>query len=258
MDVNNQYGALEIQKKLLVLLKDFHSFCLNNQIKYSLDWGSLLGAVRHQGFIPWDDDLDIMVDRQNYIQLVGCISKSKSLVFDASSPEALWVSRIRMSESKDGHGYPPMIDIFIVDNAPDGTFAKKWRLLCILFLQGMLKEHPVFNKGSYAMRLCTSITFLFGLLFTRKTKLKWYHKLSQCSNNKKTKQVTSYYEEYRCMGKYYSSSLLENVVSVPFEDMEALVTKEWHECLSVQFGDDYITPPNEENRVSRHVNLNIR
>lgn len=257
MDSNNQFGALEIQRKLLVLLKEFHSFCVANSIKYSLDWGSLLGAVRHKGFIPWDDDLDIMVDRHNYDKIVDCIKNCKSLEFDASSPEALWVSRVSLPESGEQYSYPPMIDIFIVDNAPNGLFARKWRLLCILILQGMLKEHPDFRKGNFIMKTCTFVTYLWGCMFPRKKKLEWYHQLSQSSNRVTTRQVTSYYEEYRCMGKYYSSTLLDEYEIVPFEDIEAYITKKWHECLCVQFGKDYMTPPEEEERVSRHVNLNI-
>lgn len=62
-----------MQRKLLALLKEFHGFCINNGIKYSLDWGSLLGTIRHKGFIPWDDDLDIMVDRDNYEKIRSLI-----------------------------------------------------------------------------------------------------------------------------------------------------------------------------------------
>ena len=62
----NRYGTEEAQNELLDLMKTFHRFCEESDIRYSLYGGSCLGAVRHKGFIPWDDDLDICVDRQNY------------------------------------------------------------------------------------------------------------------------------------------------------------------------------------------------
>lgn len=56
----------EIQQIGLDMMKNIHSFCTKNDIKYSLAYGTMLGAIRHQGFIPWDDDVDIMMPRPDY------------------------------------------------------------------------------------------------------------------------------------------------------------------------------------------------
>lgn len=60
----------ELKHIQLDMLKDVHAFCVNNNIKYSLAYGTLLGAVRHRGYIPWDDDIDIMMLREDYNRFV--------------------------------------------------------------------------------------------------------------------------------------------------------------------------------------------
>lgn len=62
-----------IQQKNLKLLENFNLFCQNNNIEYWLDFGTLLGAIRHKGFIPWDDDLDVGMTRENYNKLLKII-----------------------------------------------------------------------------------------------------------------------------------------------------------------------------------------
>ena len=250
MDINNQYGSLEIQKKLLVLLKEFHSFCVANEIKYSLDWGSLLGAVRHKGFIPWDDDLDIMVDRQNYKKIIQKLKEDTSIVIDDGSPETLWIKRIRFRNEDDSEGYPPTIDMLVMDYAPENQLLRKLKVILALFMQGMLKVAPNYKRGNVVLRLCTVFTHFVGKLFSRELLLKWYDKLALCQ--KPTRELTCYFEEYSCMGKYYRSDLLENIILGEFEDTKACIVRDYHECLCVQFGPDYMTPPRVEERKPRH------
>ena len=242
MDIENKYGTYEMQKKLLLLLKDFHEFCVKNDIRYSLDWGSLLGAIRHQGFIPWDDDLDIMVDRENYMKLKKSIGNNAELSFDITSPSAFWIPRVRLAHDDCELNYPPTIDVLIMDNAPDGALARFLRVSVIKLLQGMLKTKPHFRHGNCVARIIARVIHWIGLLFGRERKRKWYCWISQKSNGKVTREITSYNEEYSCLGKYYPNDLMNEMILVPFEDMEAYVVKDYHRCLVTQFGDDYMTP----------------
>ena len=65
----SEAGMEEIHQDILILLKKFHKLCVDNNIKYSLHGGTLLGAIREKGFIPWDDDADITMTRENYEKL---------------------------------------------------------------------------------------------------------------------------------------------------------------------------------------------
>ena len=64
----------EIQSKLLEMLKWFHNFCVENNLRYYALGGTMLGAVRHKGFIPWDDDIDVGLPREDYDKLISLSS----------------------------------------------------------------------------------------------------------------------------------------------------------------------------------------
>lgn len=247
MDLENKYGCLEIQENLLDLLKQFHSFCKSNGIKYSLAYGSLLGAIRHKGFIPWDDDLDILVDRHNYELLIKTVSCSD--VFDLE--RVLWIHRIRRHNDKAiRNGYIPTLDVLVLDNTPDSAFAQKIKFLRILILQGMMKRKPS-AKGNLLMKICSAGTWLLGLLFPYNCKFKWYQKVSQISNDIITKKQANYNGEYSDLKRLYKKGVMDDIIEISFEDTVAYSVKSYHEMLTIEFGD-YMTPPKESDRTPRH------
>ena len=164
------------------------------------------------------------------------------LKFDNTSPDSLWIPRVRLANDDGKFIYPPTIDVLIMDNAPDGFYSRKLRVLIIKILQGMLRVKPRFENGSHFMHLVGKIVFWCGQPFSRERKRQWYNCLAQKSNKSATHEITSYYEEYSCLGKYYPKDMMHEMILVPFEDMEAYVVKNYHECLVTQFGPGYMTP----------------
>lgn len=249
MDWENKYGTLSAQQRLLDLLKDFHRFCVNNGIRYSLAYGSLLGAIRHGGFIPWDDDLDVFVDRENYSALVEKLSLDDILDVDTDSVESLWVDRVRYRKDMSAQGYRPTLDILVLDNVPASSFARKLKFLKILTLQGMMKPHPSFNKGSFVMRLCSICTFCIGKFFPGKWKRKVYRTVSK--QGQPSGKVANYNGEYADLRRTYPVQMMDCIVEHSFEDTIAYIVSDYDMCLKTQFGD-YMTPPKEADRRPQH------
>lgn len=253
MDVENKYGCLSTQVKLLELMKEFHAFAKKNEIKYSLAYGSLLGAIRHKGFIPWDDDLDIMVDRDNYNKIIDKIAQDENLLVERDIPQTIWVDRVRRIKDREAInlGFIPTLDILVWDNVPENSIARKLKLFRILALQGMMKNNLSMSKGSFVMKVCSFGTFCLGKLFPAKTKSKFYRKVSQIGNDKKTPYIANYNGEYADLHRVYDAHIFDEIVDVPFEDTCFSVVSDYHTCLTIQFGD-YMTPPKVEDRVPRH------
>lgn len=128
----------EIQEKLLELLKEVDEICHKNNIEYYIDGGTALGAVRHRGFLPWDDDIDIMMTRDNWVKFKKVIldnPKPNRLLEDLHcNPEYTMVYARYCDTSKtcilrtsmiDQFKSGLFIDVFVLDPIPDTPESKK-------------------------------------------------------------------------------------------------------------------------------------
>lgn len=256
MDLENKYGTLEIQRNLLKLLYEFDSFCQKEGIQYSVSSGTLLGAVRHKGFIPWDDDLDVNITRENYNKLKQRITEGSSLQFVDAEDTQLWISRIHLLNGVDAV-QDATLDLLILDNAPDDPIKDKIQLYHSLMLQGMLKKRPTINKGSGLLRLCSIASWLVGLPFSSHIKMQWYHNLAQRYNNIETKNKAIWMDQFKALWYRYPRKVVEKTIRLPFENIEVSGWAEYDNYLRIAFGNDYMTPPKESERVPLHTNIQL-
>mgnify|MGYP002623664584 CR=1 FL=1 len=245
MDLENKYGTLEIQKECVSLLKEFHSFCVSNGIVYSIAYGTLLGAVRHKGFIPWDDDVDVIVDRDNYQKILQSIGSYPALKIERITQNTLWTDRVTMSESRYTGSYYPTLDIFLLDNVPDNQIVAKFKLFLIYALQGMIKYHLSLKKGSAIMKFFSLVTWLMGRPFSHKVKYNWYQKVSCWGDGKDTKNTECYNTLFTYIHTKFPAGVLNNVQEVQFEDATVLAMTNYDGFLKAQYGD-YMTPPKDK------------
>ena len=140
----------EIKAHSFAVLCAVRDFCDAHELSYSLTGGTLIGAVRHQGFIPWDDDIDIMMPRPDYdrfVQLVQTENPWFRLFSEetrgsdygypfakACHPDTL-VRENAMAEMKEGFGV--FVDIFPVDGGGNTWLTAKLRVMCFQFLHGL-------------------------------------------------------------------------------------------------------------------------
>lgn len=243
----------EHQAVLLGLLKEFDSVCKRNNIEYILFAGSALGAVRHKGFIPWDDDLDIALLRKDYDKLMSLElsqwGKEFFLQKEFSDHWPLHFSKLRKNNTTCLEKYHPKdneihqgiyIDVFPIDNASNNKFIRKLQFYSSRIVIAKTKFAQGYDTNSIIKKLV-----MFGC---RILPLKPFHKLATMKNNHNTKNVHSFFGgsiNYRkgVFPKYW----FEKKISVPFEDMKVPITEYFDDMLTQQYGD-YMTLPSEEER----------
>jgi lipopolysaccharide cholinephosphotransferase len=241
------YGLEKYHAEMLEVMKALHAFCVENGIQYSLTGGSLLGSIRHKGFIPWDDDFDIMLDRANYEKLLECMKSYTGTDFILEPDQ--WVYRIRKHHKTDG--FVPCIDLFVVDRVPESKWAGKWQVLQLRVLQGMLRDNH--KKGDFSLiyRICIWGTSVLGLFFKKEKLFAKYDAVSRKGNSGNSRQVSILNDRFKLISMKYDDDLMEKVQLQDFEDTQFYITSKFEDYLTLQFGD-YMQLPPEEERVPMH------
>ena len=259
----------EIQLKELELLKKLDAFCKKNKIKYFISYGTLLGAVRHKGFIPWDDDIDVSMMRDDFDRFCELIQKDKTLKFKSFQTDKDYkyyvpivyddsVDIVSRNGEKDRIIHP-WVDIFPYDGTPNNKLKRKfylincYRRLVQINLSAIDEIVKTKKKGRpFHERAIIAVgkTLKVGKIFNTKKQL---YKLDK--KFRKYKIENSDYIQCFMAGDKMKECI-EKKYFEPFKDY----TFEGHRFPGVNdydgylthFYGDYMTPPPVEDRGTTH------
>lgn len=251
--------SLEEKKSIqLEMLKEIDSFCRNNNIKYSLAFGTLIGAVRHKGFIPWDDDVDIMMPLPDMLRFKK-LFKSETMKYCDIDTEPHYnciFSRVADVRTYDKTGmisksYGVHIDLYPIVAVPDNDeerqryytlaeklqnkyfFVRKWR-------SRILHHFPV-----------SSIPVIDACIYDKLVKKCVKHLMHSCAYGSTDHYYTvaTYIRLHDKMT--YDTDLFSELIDVDFENLNLISIANYDIFLSLMYGD-YMTPPPEDKRVPYH------
>lgn len=245
---DNAYGLEEIQRTLLDMMKEVDRVCREKDIRYTLAGGTMLGAIRHQGFIPWDDDLDIAfpkADWDRFLQIFPQESERYTVTLTDT-----WVPRVVPREPINGEF--PFIDLFHYADVKGSGLGFKLKVFALKTLQGMLKEKVDYSAYPPKYRPLLMGTYVLGRLFPKKWKLGWYRRIADRWNRGDGTLVHVPDGDFRVLHRTWPVKYTEACVDVPFEDTVLKVSSHYDEMLTRQYGD-YMTPPPENKRVAAHT-----
>lgn len=253
----------ELQLCQLDIALEIKQICEKNNIPYFLIGGTLLGAVRHQGFIPWDDDLDIGFLRRDYDRFIEACKKDLGddfflQTFETDENYGLPFGKVMLKGTKfqeavaSQSGAKDMIfvDIFPYDNLPTSSILIKWNFI----IQDLAKKLLQYRVG-YDMSQRSSHKVLhkflkkISKLFSKEVLIQTIEKAQKKYNNISSTVVINYNGAYRDKERV---NLTEGYTVLPFEGYEFNVPSAWKELLTNMYGN-YMQLPPVEKRGNRHA-----
>lgn len=255
---NRAYSTKDVQKVILSITKDIDDFCQQNNIEYYLMGGSALGAMRHKGFIPWDDDLDIFMTYDNYHKFLKlfkekCDNKQYFLQEENTDEWPLFLSRVCLNgttmvsdEFKNNmkQHHTVFVDIMCLYSAPESDILRWIQYMAAQLIRVNALAKCGFPNKNYVKRIALQISKIVVNPVTKPLLVKEVIKYE----NKNTKYVGHYFGRARFNKACFLREYLGHPKYVQFEDTYLPVFENVEEYLKTRFGSHWMDMPDKKTR----------
>ena len=256
----------QLQLVELDMLLEFDRICRMHDIKYSITGGTLLGAIRHGGFIPWDDDADISMLREEYEKFISVcdteLDGNKYYFQDIKRTAGYrWgYGKLRrkgtvfLREYQEHMPYEQgiFLDIFPRDGVPDGMFEEKIHKFCCFCVRKTLwSAVGRFAEKKVLWRLWYSFLYYVSLPWIESA----YNKLVMWSNRRPTELVRALTFPIPHNEKGYKREWYNDYVDIEFEGHKLMVEKEYMCWIEQEFHDYMKLPPVEKRKIHPVVDI---
>lgn len=247
----------ESKSIMLKTLESIDRCCRENNIKYSLCWGTMIGAIRHHGYIPWDDDIDLMMPREEYNRFLKVYNDPQYAIYTPKVNNykniitKIYDKKTRVYiRNRSTSRYGVWVSIFPYDNAPDVKL-KQWKMKRDFWLiLYYIKAQDLIGQSLMWQVVKRIIKFLL-LPFSSF----WiYNRIENCLtayNGQQTERVCIWYGTPYMKFRYFPKELLDECIDVDFEGLKSRIIKGYDEFLKITYGD-YMKFPPESDRVPKH------
>ena len=259
-DVNTA-THLAHQQALLTILREFDQVCKALDIPYVLFAGTMLGAVRHQGFIPWDDDLDVMMLRPDYERFLreaeSLLDQKKFfLQKEFSQHWPMFFSKLRLNNTTCLEKYHPKdpqihqgvyIDVFPCDAAAESNLGRKLQFYASKVVIAKSLDRRGYETDSSKKKLFMALCRLLPA-----KPFLWLVK----KGGKNSKKVHSFLGGASSFGKsVYPRACFEERTPLTFEGEQFPVSARFDELLTILYGDYMVLPPEDQRAIKQHAIL---